>query len=162
MKKYKKTIILLGILISINIIQQFFDVNQYNANKTISSYLHKQEIDVEAGKAKTLSFEHLDNSRVGMFINEYSLVREDRYRANGEHEMEIYPVRFRIISFLGFYKVISSSSPSDGQKDSELYKKIFPISVINKLDENYEEYISKLTEQSKVKYDEVKNSLKSY
>lgn len=137
-KKYIKFgIALISILIMINVIEGIIGINQENMNKGIDNYFKKQEIEVEAGKVKKFSHEQLGNDKFGMLINQYSLVKLDLYYLNEDGTINekcntaIYPVRFKIISFLGFYKVISCSLPSDGKEDSENYKKIFPKKIIN-------------------------------
>ena len=157
-KKYMLGIsIFIGLLIVVNLTEGRIDINQSNINECIDQYFKNKD---EEGKVKIVSYEQLGTDKYGTIINQYSLIREDVYNeTDGNLEFNssiIHPARFKIVSFLGFKKVIWCSYPPDGESYGKTLSRLFPKDILDKLDENFSDYSKNLKQKNTEKLKEVR------
>ena len=160
-KKYMLGIfIFIGLLIVVNLIEGRIDINQSDINECIDQYLKNKD---EEGKVKIVSYEQLGNDKYGIIINQYSLINEDVYNEiDGNYgNLEFYsgiihPARFKIVSFLGFKKVIWCSYPTEGEFYEKSLSRLFPKDILDKLDENFNDYSTNLQQKNREKLKEIR------
>lgn len=160
MKSRKRILLgIVAIFILLNIIEGFTEIDQNKLNISIDSYFNNESKDTEEGKVKIFSYKQLGNKKFGVLIEQYSLIGSTlHYIHSNSEEISIYPVKFKIISFFGFNKVISCDSVSYKNENGDINTEIFPQDIIYKLDKNYNDYVNELKTENKDKINKVEES----
>lgn len=160
--KLIKIICYIFLVISIlSLIEWPRSVDQSKIIKCINNYYSEKGKD---NKVFNVVYELLGNEKHGMIVNQYIYIHEDEYIKKDNNLVPGSsmgaPIRVKLISFFGFYKVLLvSDPPEDGDSYAIYLKLFFPEEVLKKLDDNRQKYGHELDEKSEEQLKEIKRKL---
>lgn len=139
---FRVILLIFSVLVLFNIVEEIKGINQTEINKSIDIYFNKEASKCEEGKVKIYSYINLENNKQGIFTEQYSLVKSNTYYlSEGEIKGDnIYKVKFKIISFAGFSKVVSytlqdGEDSDDIKNDIDKYEKSLTDSNFEKINQ---------------------------